>query len=299
MDRFCSILADAGFAVLAPFLPDYTALRVAPGCFRDLERAFEVLWRRPELPRGARPGVFSISFGSLPALWLAGHPPTRDRIGGLLVFGGYARWTETIRFCLTGQLDGAAPGPRDPLNQPVVFMNLIDELDGAPPNPAPLLATWRRYVEATWGRDEMKRGDAHVEVARRMATELPASMRELFLIGCGAVPGGVELANAALARSRERTGFLDPARHTAGIRCPVHLVHGVDDDVIPYQQSALAELLPAEARPQVHLTGLYGHTSRAGSGRGPAALARELATMGRILRAFVAAGRATDPAESR
>lgn len=288
MDRLCAVMAGAGFAVLAPWLPDYTALRVVPSALSDFERALDALLERPELAGLERVGIFSISFGSLPALHAAARAARRDRIGALVLFGGYASWQETIDFALTGEIDGRPHTVRDPLNQPVVFMNLVDELPGAPADPQPLLAAWRRYVEATWGRAEMKAGDRHVDVARALAAELPAELRPLFLVGCGAEPGGRELAAAALERSAARTAFLDPAPYAADVRCPVDLVHGVDDDVIPYVHArALAALLPPAARPRVHLTGLYGHTRRESGATGPRALARELATMARILRAFV------------
>jgi predicted esterase len=62
----------------------------------------------------------------------------------------------------------------------------------------------------------------------------------------------------------------------------VDLVHGVDDDVIPYEHShALAAGLTA-ARVRVHVTGMYGHT---GAARPPlTTAAKELVTMVRVLR---------------
>ncbi len=289
MDRFCAILAEAGIAVLAPFLPDYTALRIDPRAERDMERALAAWLVHPARPPG-NPGVFSISFGSLLALRLAAGPRGGD-VGRLVLFGPYADWADTIHFCLTGEIDGRVHGARDPLNQPVVFMNLIAELPGAPAEPAPLLAAWRRYVEATWGRQEMKVDGRHCEVARRFAPDVPAELRPLYLIGCGAEPGALALVQAALARASARAAFLDPRPLLERIRCPVTLVHGMDDDVIPYVQSQrLAAALPAAARPRVLLTGLYGHTAKSGGGgglRALPALARELQTMTRILRAMV------------
>lgn len=302
MDRFCAVLAASGILVLAPFLPDYTALRVTDRTARDLERALDRLLEDPALPPGLRPGVFSISFGSLLALRLAGELRP-DQVGALVLFGGYADWDATIRFCLTGELDAGGAGDRparDPLNQPVVFMNLIDavmECAGTTADPAPLLAGWRRYVEATWGREEMKQGGRHREVARRMAIEIPAPLRALFLVGCGAEPGGYELVQAALAR--DTPAFLDPRPHLRGVRGPVFLVHGIDDDVIPYPQSArLAEALPPHVVRQVHLTGLYGHTRKASAGalvRSAPLLYRELVTMARILDLMVAGATGGEP----
>lgn len=297
MDRFCRVLAGAGFVVLAPFLPDYTALRVAPTCFEDLEASFEALLDRPEVGPDRRPGVFSISFGSLPALRLAARARRADRIGGLIVFGGYANWHDTIQFCLTGRIAGTLHGARDPLNQPVVFMNLIDavaDLTGVTPGDRPaLLEAWRAYVEATWGRQDMKQPERFEAVARAHGETLPHAIRDLFLIGCGAAAGGFELATRALAGAPDRSTFLDPTPYLGQITCPVHFVHGIDDDVIPYVESEkLGAAMAAHPDATVHLTGLYGHTSQAGDrrDRGAGALGRELRTMARILRAFVRCG---------
>ena len=45
------------------------------------------------------------------------------------MFGGYADLRETLRFCLTGEVAGGREATRDPLNQPVVLMNLLDHLE--------------------------------------------------------------------------------------------------------------------------------------------------------------------------
>ncbi len=295
MDRFCRILAASGALVFAPFIRDYTDLRVVPRALDDLDRAFEHLRRMPEVPANCRPLIFSISFGSLLALRLASAAHRADQVGGLMLFGGYADWSQTIRFSLTGEIDGASHLAHDPLNQPVVFMNLLDTMRGVPDDPTPLLEAWRAYCEATWGRQEYKRGTKHQDMARSMAGRVPEAMRELFLIGCGAEPGGFELCMDALERATETSKFLDPRPHVHGLRCPVHLVHGMDDDVIPYVQlDLLARTLPAHVDVQTYLTGLYGHTNQATMreliGNAPA-LAKELWTMGRILRAFVRAPR--------
>jgi pimeloyl-ACP methyl ester carboxylesterase len=230
----------------------------------------------------ARPALFSISFGSLLALRLAAARP--DAIERAILFGGYADFAGAVRFCLAG------PPPRDPLNRPVVFINLVDQLAAAQDR-APLAAAWRRYVVRTWGQPEMKDAARWQPVARAIAGELPAALRPLFLAGCGAEPGGDPECLAALERMD--LGFLDPRPLLASVRCPVDILHGIADDVIPYTQAAeLARALP-DAR--VHLTGLYAHTGR--SRLRAAAAARELATFARLVRLLSSSGadRITQP----
>ena len=261
MDRFCRILAAGGHLVVAPFIPDYLALAPRQRAKRDFARVFDAL------PRWStqKPVVFSISFGSLLAFALAAE--RADAIDALVIFGGYADFQATLQYCLTG-------AGRDPLNQPVVLMNLLPDLDPR------VVAMWRQYIERTWGRPEMKARERFCALAEELAPNVPEAARELFLIGIGALPGAVDLAMPALA------GFdasaLDPSPYLPRIRGRVELVHGTDDDVIPFAHShqIAAQLVNADVR--VHITGMYGHTG-AQSPRWSAA-AKELATMLRVLR---------------
>ncbi len=287
MVRLATVLAASGIAVLSPFMPDYLRLLITQSAISDLQRAFRVFRDRPEVPAGLRPGVFSISFGSLPALRLISDLP--DEVGGALVFGGYADWNETCVFCLTGELGGVQVMARDPLNQPIIYMNLIEDLPGAPEDTRPIMEAWMRYVQATWGRDRYKRGGHHLEVAHAIAPRLPAADREIFLKGCGDLQDDHALARAALVRRGERLSFLNPLVNIHRARCPVHLAHGVDDDVIPVNQlDRLAAAIPAGTPVTTYKTGFYSH-----SGRSPGladklpVMARDVQTMVRMMGAIL------------
>jgi pimeloyl-ACP methyl ester carboxylesterase len=254
MDRFCRILAAAGHMVIAPFVRDYLALVPCARAIEDFRNVYDAC---------EQPTIFSISFGSLLAFAVAAE---RD-VGRLVIFGGYADFHETMKYCLTG------PG-RDPLNQPVVIMNLLDYIEHS--HRDELVGAWRRYVERTWGRPEMKARERYEAVAREIEPSVPAIARELFMAGI--LPGAWSLAGPALAQFD--ASALDPRPYLKNVRAEVDLVHGAADDVIPFQQShALAALLP---HARVHITGMYGHTGA--SGARLAALPRELATMYRVLR---------------
>jgi len=169
-----------------------------------------------------------------------------------------------LRFSLEGDPNEPDTRAHDPLNRPVVYMNLIETIPGAPADPEPLLAAWRRYVEGTWGQEEMKRDGRHEEVARRMAPDLPESLRALFLEGCGVGEPSSDRIFAALEASGPRE-WLDPRGDMARIRCPVTMVHGVDDDVIPHEEMGrLAAAVPDGVPVDLYLTGLFGHSGSAG-----------------------------------
>jgi pimeloyl-ACP methyl ester carboxylesterase len=260
MDRFARILASTGIVVHAPFLPDFAKLRVAESLVGDTMRAFAQLEALPGRPP-TKPGVFSISFGSMPALRLAADPEHADRVGGLVCFGGYADFRETILFCLAGE-EGL---PHDPLNRPAVYINLIEHIDGVPDDPSALLAAWERFVHSTWGRVHMKEKRNYAPVAEEIAETLPEDQRELFLQGCDVIPGGEERGLEALARGASHFEYLDPRPHLSTIRCPVTVVHGTDDDVIPFTEAEkIREALPSGIRARVYLTGMYAHTGGTG-----------------------------------
>lgn len=275
LDRFCRILAASGVLVLAPFLRDHANLRVSPRATDDLAAAFdEAETLAPDLPK---PAIFSISFGSQPALALGARDSHRDRIGALVLFGGFADFAASVRFCLTGRAQHEGRDlhiAHDPLNAPVVWMHLLELLTLDCDREA-VQRAWRTMVERTWGRMELKAEGARDPIAHAIAKELPARDRAVFLLGCGLAEGGSEHLEYALARLGELYSFTDPTPHFARITAPVAIVHGRDDDVIPWFE---AEKLRAMApRARVLITGLYGHTGAASVS--PRALLRELATM--------------------
>jgi pimeloyl-ACP methyl ester carboxylesterase len=159
-------------------------------------------------------------------------------------------------------------------------MNLLAHLDPPCADPIAVSAAWRRYVERTWGRPEMKARERFTAIADELAPDVAEEIRELFHIGIGSRPGAVELAMPALTRFDGRA--LDPTPYLARIRGRVDLVHGTDDDVIPYEQSqVLAEKL-VNADVRVHITGMYGHTGS--NAPRLSAAAKEMITMVRVLR---------------
>lgn len=260
MDRFARIVAASGIIVSAPFLPDFANFQVAPGLLDDTRRAFDHLEALPDRPP-PRPGVFSISFGSNPALRLAADPDYADRVGGLCTFGGYANFQETIRFCMLGG-EGLV---HDPLNRPVLYLNGLDFIEGMPRDREGLVAGWQDFIRETWGRPEMKERARYEVVAHRLADTLPGEQRELFLQGCQAAPGGGARGIAAIERAGSHWDYLDPRPHLGSLVCPVRVIHGRDDDVIPYTQAQkIFDALPRGTDAELWLTGLYAHTGSSG-----------------------------------
>lgn len=288
--KFIEALAASGILVHAPFLPDYLALRVEPTVIDDLDAAFAALSADEALPKNIKPGVFSISFGSLPALRLAASEKRRKEVGAVVVFGGYADFASTIRFAV-GAGEHAINTKRDPLNQPVVLMNVVDDLPARAEDRPLLLEAWRSFVTQTWARPELKERAKYEPIAQKIAAELPPEARMLFEQGVGIQPGALQLVEAALDKQMAKKALLDPRPHLGQLECPVYLCHGLDDDVIPHtEQALLRAALPAHVEAHSFLTGLYHHTG-ANPISGLRAMIKEGTTLIDILRAFVRASR--------
>lgn len=295
MIRFCTILASSGILVLNPFMQDFLELQVTETSVTEFKRAFQALLELPELPDGVRPGAFSISFGSLLALRLVADPEYRDKVGGAMIFGGYANWNETLQFSLTGCLpDGTRLAKHDPLNQPVVYMNLLPyfEEGEVPRSVDALRAAWMRLTQNTWNQDRYRKGEHIEEVYSVILDHVPEDAREMFLRGVGAGHDQHARALNALANGTrtEAMRFLDPRPYLKDIRCPVYMVHGVDDDVIPVNQMDLLEAcLPDHIPVRAFRTGLFGHSSAEGGSESIKAVVQEFKTMVQMLDAMVAA----------
>lgn len=287
LDRFCRVLARSGFRVVAPFLPSFVDLVVAPSAPVDLEAcARATLARFPE----ERLALFSISFGSWPALEVAAE--LGPDVDGVITFGGYAEFEAAVRFCVDGVMrtpEGDRTLTRDPLNSPVLFLNVLGLLDAGPDTRA-LEAAWREMAYRTWGKMELKQPRRLEPFARELLPSVPEHQRELFLTGSGVVPGAPALIDSALSRAGDALKFADPSAALERIECPVIVCHGRDDDVIPWGEALkLHAALERRVPTRLLLTGLYGHT---GAERPSARqLLQEAGTLLEIARSLAAGGR--------
>lgn len=294
LDRFLRVLAHSGFAVFAPFLPDYSRLHVSVDVVDQLGAALETFTKHAALPEALVPGLFSISFGSFPTLRLATDPSREGHVGAAVLFGGYADFGETLRFASGDRLGFEHAPANDPLNLPVIFMNVLDDIEGFAFERARVVEAWNAYVREVWGQMELKEGNRFHAVAHRHAEPLSDQERALFLLGCGVEGDAVPVCSAAISRAATRLEALDPRPHLANAHCPIYAIHGADDDVIPHSQlDALALAAPDHIELTTFLTGLYHHTGSGGLldlvREGPVLLS-EARTLLAMVRAIVAAG---------
>lgn len=284
LDRFCRVLARAGFFVVAPVIPAYAALTVEPSAVSDARVAYAHAVRAAARRGLGTPALFSVSFGSTLAFELLADEGLEPRPRGAMIFGGFAELGPTVRFAATGRAEHEGEIhvlPSDPLNLPVVALHLLP-YRSLPGDRGELERALREMVYRTWGRMELKRHGARAPIADEVAASLSEELRPSFYAACGLGDESEGWFESGLAESIDRLGFFDPGARLARVEAPVTLVHGRDDDVIPYLESLkLERALSGSRRPRLHLTGMYGHT---GSSRPPlSSIARETAVLTRML----------------
>lgn len=287
LDRFLHVLAEFGYLVAAPYLPDYLSLVPKPEVERDAEAGLDALLGHPSCPKGIKPGVFSISFGSYPALRLAAGA-RQNELGAVLCFGGYADFEACMRFSVFG----AEGRQRDQRSHPVVYLNLMDHVEGAPTDPAERKRLWSaimRLIRWTWELVEDPTEEQYLAAAERVAYDLEGPLRTALMDAAGVSAAGANRLGRAIDAGAGSLAFLDPRdkrlKHTS---VPVTIVHGHDDTVIPVEEAAKLKAACAQGT-QVHLTGLYGHSDVQGLGSVSESV-KEMRVLFRVLRAMGQAG---------
>jgi dienelactone hydrolase len=246
---FANDLAAQGRIVISVELPDLKAYAITPRTTDMIEDAATWSLSRPEYRAGdGRIGLMGISFGGGLAIAAAGRPGIRDRLAFVLSLGGHGDLPRTLKYLCTGiQPDGASRPPHD--------YGLAVVLLGAAPRvvPArqvqPLRAAILAFLEAS-RLDMIDKTAAAQEFAH--AKDLEAALpepartymdyvnkRDVAMLGPVLLPYVPDLGGDPA---------LSPDRSTPPA-CPVFLLHGTTDNVVPAVESTLlASTLRGEGR---------------------------------------------------
>ena len=253
LDRFARVLAHAGYVVGVPALPTMIDLRMEPELLEDVRKAF---MRFSSLSSG-KIAVFSISASSIAGLQLGTRSETASLISQIMLFGGYSDWAEALTFALDGRIDSQTQLQIDPLNLPVVMLNLIEDIAVSDSDRKTLHQAWHRYVCQVWENPHFAERAAYAPVANKMAAELPLDLQDLFLKGCAVKEGGIEWAKSLIQDCSRDTDWLDPKPALTQLQCPLHIAHGREDVVVPYTHAK--RLASEQPQSQVYVTGLAHH----------------------------------------
>jgi dienelactone hydrolase len=264
-------LANVGFVVLTPELPDLQRYDITPRTTDMIEDAALWLSRQPRLARDGRVGLAGISFAGGLSVVAAGRPALRDRAAFVFSFGGHADFQRVLRFLCSG-MEPAPPGAsrdaspsaerhRRPHDYGVVIVLLGGADRVVPPTQVePLRAAILTFLRASHYDliDKRKAAETFAE-ALKMASALPEPAHTLMRQVNDRDVDGLGATFLPLIYQASQSPALSPDKSPAPA-CPVYILHGTDDNVVPAVESLwLGRYLEGRTRTRTLLSRIITH----------------------------------------
>jgi dienelactone hydrolase len=264
-------LANVGYAVLTPELPDLQRYDITPRTTDMIEDAAVWLSDQPRFARDRRVGLAGISFAGGLSIVAAGRPALRDRAAFVFSFGGHANFRRVLRFLCTG-MEPAPPGagrdtlpPAERHRRPHDYGVVIVLLGGAdrvvpPGQVGPLRAAILTFLRASHYDliDKRKAAETFAE-ARRMSDALPEPAHTLMKQVNDRDVEGLGATLLPLIDQASQSPALSPDQSPAPA-CPVYILHGTDDNVVPAVESLwLGRYLEGRTRTRTLLSRIITH----------------------------------------
>lgn len=239
---FASTLARAGFAVLVPDFPAFRQLQIRPGDARIAADAFHYLAGQPNLAPAGRAGMGAFSYAVGVAVLASLQADIRTQVRFILGVGGYHDIGAVVRFFTTGyfQHEGQWFHLRpDPYGQWVFVNSSLPYLHS--PADKQILQSMVR----------LKLQNPRADLAP-LAAHLGPEGGALYTLLTNHDPNQTPALLHALPSQLQAAlaGMTLVDKPLQDLRARLILVHGMDDNLVPYPESiALARAVPpAQAR---------------------------------------------------
>ena len=259
-------LAQSGFLVVSPEIPDLSAYQITARCTDQIEDAALWLSNHTELTGGDRIGVIGISFAGGLSVVASGRPSLKGRLAFVFSFGGHANFPRVVRYLCTSEMPTAAamlggrklPTPHD-YSLAIVALDVV-HLSVPPEQQDALRRGILLFLHASHlALFDQKKATEEFANASAMETDMPEPARTyLHLVNTRDVKTiGPKLLPfiAALGDDPALSPDESPAPD-----CPVFLLHGLEDNVVPAVETRLLDQhLKKSTRTRVLLTPLISH----------------------------------------
>lgn len=239
--RVADGLARTGVAVLVPDSRVLLEGRLDVGEVDGVVRAFELLAARPEVDP-ERVGIVGFSVGGSLALLAAADPRIAGEIRWVNAFGAFAD-AETYLAAVSAHAYRAGDGAEVPwtpseLAREVYLRFMLDQVADAGD---------RRALERGLG-DAVLAGDrprADDDLRASLESDLARTIHDLLT--AGSLAEAERVIEALPAVSRAFIDAISPARHAAGLRADMHLMHETEDHHVPFVESRTLAAVLGEA----------------------------------------------------
>jgi pimeloyl-ACP methyl ester carboxylesterase len=225
--RISEALAQTGYAVYVPDLAEMKKLHLLAEEAGNIKAVFQAI--------GRNAGVACFSYGCGPTLVAAADPEIRNRVRFVVAFGGY--------FDIREALEHVIAGPPQSIGY-LKWAYLAANSDLVPDEGDRFRL--QRIAETQGGSPGILSPDGQ------------ALLRIFFASSPEDFRARLRAAPEALLR---RLDGLSPSRYVKGLRAPLIVIHGINDPVIPAQQSVeLAEAARTNGLAcDLTLLHMYGH----------------------------------------
>ncbi len=249
---FATTLARAGFAVLSPEISGYRAMRIRPSDAEEIADAFAYLVGRPELAPDGRAGMFAFSYSVGPAILAALQDDIRNQVRFVVGVGAYHDLPRAMRFFTTGWFEHDGTWRRitpDDTGKMVLVYSSLDYLADQSDR-----VVFERMVA-------LRLRDPHADLAP-LAESLSPEALSVYALASNTEPARFPELYARLPKAmRADLAKLDLAQHDLKpLQARLMLVHGRNDNLIPWPESlALAAAVPEERASVYLIHRVLGH----------------------------------------
>jgi len=234
---FAKTMARARFAVVVPDMVDFRSLQVGSRDIGETARVFAWLLSHPELAPGGKAGILSFSYASGPALLAELHPAGPGRVSFIMAVGGYHDLKQVLVFFTTGYYRENGKWRHKEPNSYGKWVFVQSNLDR-------ISDRHDRLIFEQIARRKLH--DLKAPVAD-LAARLGPEGRSLYDFVDNRDPArAIPLMNRLPVPIRHEIDALNVAAHDLSkLTAHLILVHGYDDDIIPYTESvALSRQVP-------------------------------------------------------
>lgn len=252
--EFATVLTRSGFVVVVPDIQSLRDLELTPDSADEIADAFAFLRDDTGLEKGGWLGITAFSVAVGPAVLAALKPAINEQVKFLLLVGGYHNLERTLTYLTTGyfEIDGV-PHHREP--------NTYGKWVYALSNASRLRDPFDREVLSALAWRKLDDPEAAIDdLQAKLYTEGAAVYDFITNTDPARVP--LLIANLPPVVNADIARLNLAAYDLSRLRAEVILVHGLDDDIIPYTESvSLAAALPQGQAQLFLLEGLH-HVDR-------------------------------------
>jgi pimeloyl-ACP methyl ester carboxylesterase len=248
--RFVAVaraLARSGYVVITPRLSGFDSFRLEPAAIQEVGFWYGRMRERPWF-RLRKAGIVGVSVGGTLALLAAARQPECRNLDFVVCIGGYQDLWRCQRrwFSNTRGADSHGQYPVQFYGKWILMLTALDAL--------------RDHHD----HDQLERALTDLVVSAKTSVSISSLGAEGGLWYSFAL-GDEQMTDAALlARISQQlqASFqeLSPGEELSAITCPVFLVHGAYDELIPAEETLELEKLLISTRPVTLLTPAISHT---------------------------------------